>query len=85
MVVLVCLTGTLYGNVDFVDERHRHRYEVCELVIFVWFYCYFYCCWLIVSFCFIKICEKGMLNNCLLYSVIIFAVQISHPSLESVR
>lgn len=23
-----CLTKELYGNVDFVDERHRHRYEV---------------------------------------------------------
>jgi len=21
--------GTLYDGVDFVDERHRHRYEVC--------------------------------------------------------
>ena len=21
-------TGKLYGNVDFVEERHRHRYEV---------------------------------------------------------
>jgi len=26
---VLCLAGTLYGNVDFVDERHRHRYEVC--------------------------------------------------------
>ena len=23
-----CLSGKLYGNVDSVDERHRHRYEV---------------------------------------------------------
>uniref|UniRef100_A0A2N9HAC6 CTP synthase n=1 Tax=Fagus sylvatica TaxID=28930 RepID=A0A2N9HAC6_FAGSY len=23
-----CISAKLYGNVDFVDERHRHRYEV---------------------------------------------------------
>lgn len=23
-----CLTSKLYGNTDYVDERHRHRYEV---------------------------------------------------------
>ena len=24
-----CLSGKLYGDVEHVDERHRHRYEVC--------------------------------------------------------
>eukprot|EP00042_Codosiga_hollandica_P043711 m.418887 g.418887 ORF g.418887 m.418887 type:complete len:75 (+) comp56626_c0_seq11:1872-2096(+) len=24
-----CKSKKLYGNVDHVDERHRHRYEVC--------------------------------------------------------
>lgn len=23
-----CLSKKLYGNVDFIDERHRHRYEI---------------------------------------------------------
>jgi CTP synthase len=24
-----CKSAKLYGNVKYVDERHRHRYEVC--------------------------------------------------------
>lgn len=25
------LTGKLYGDVDYVEERHRHRFEVRNL------------------------------------------------------
>ena len=27
-VMVVILIGKLYGNPEFVEERHRHRYEV---------------------------------------------------------
>ncbi|KAF2325104.1 hypothetical protein GH714_022788 [Hevea brasiliensis] len=26
-----CITAKLYGNPQYVDERHRHRYEILEL------------------------------------------------------
>jgi len=46
------LTGSLYGGVDFVDERHRHRYEVCLfvkcdtlLIVVLHRCCQNYCCW----------------------------------------
>jgi len=28
VVIVLIVLGKLYGNVDFIEERHRHRYEV---------------------------------------------------------
>lgn len=30
----ICLSFLRYGNVDYVEERHRHRYEVCHAHMF---------------------------------------------------
>jgi CTP synthase len=30
-----CLTSKLYGSPEHVDERHRHRYEVCQEFCFI--------------------------------------------------
>lgn len=38
------LTGKLYGNVDFIDERHRHRFEV---VFFIYFFYIFHVCYIL--------------------------------------
>lgn len=27
---LFCAAGRLYGDAEYVDERHRHRFEVCS-------------------------------------------------------
>lgn len=29
LISLSYFTGKLYGDVPFIEERHRHRYEVC--------------------------------------------------------
>ena len=40
IIIIVCLfvcLGELYGDVDFVEERHRHRYEVYFPISFCFF------------------------------------------------
>ncbi|CBI31486.3 hypothetical protein VitviT2T_019419 [Vitis vinifera] len=29
--VIDCKSAKLYGNRTFIDEQHRHRYEVCDI------------------------------------------------------